>query len=142
MGKLPELAAVYASTDCPTYQCLDTNRTLYDVNTKQVRYIWYFAGLNGTQKKSTRFDLHYGDSADKPWYYIDGDSCHNYTGQVAYTDYSTCMVTVVPVPPDTLCLLWTKPSLTTTISKNCMDAFRDKCGQGHPVSGNKLCSGS
>ncbi|XP_077544591.1 uncharacterized protein LOC144157647 [Haemaphysalis longicornis] len=142
MSKLPVLVAAYVSTDCPTFLCLDANRTSYDPSAKQLSYTWYFAGLNGTRKKSTRLDIHYGDLLDKPWYYIDGDSCHNYTSMVAYSDYSTCLVGVIPFPPDNLCVLWTKPSLANTIPKKCMDAFHDTCGQGHLTYGNNLCSGS
>ncbi|XP_077544593.1 uncharacterized protein LOC144157649 [Haemaphysalis longicornis] len=140
MFQLPELVAASTSTDCATYFCLNASRTLYDATAKQVSYVWSFGGLEGTRKKSTVFDIHFGDSLDKPWYYIDGNTCHNYTAQVAYSDYSTCMVTIIPFPPDTLCVLWTKQSVATNIPKSCMDAFQEICGHGYTDYRPELCS--
>ncbi|XP_077544589.1 uncharacterized protein LOC144157643 isoform X1 [Haemaphysalis longicornis] len=140
-GKLPEVVAAYTSSNCATYLCLNASRTLYDRQKKHVQYMWYFEGLNGTRKKATSFDIHFGDSLDKPWYYIDGDTCHNYTGEVSYSDYSTCMFGICPLPPDTLCALWVKRWAATNIPKDCLDAFHRICGKGYPDFSTELCYG-
>ncbi|XP_077544590.1 uncharacterized protein LOC144157643 isoform X2 [Haemaphysalis longicornis] len=111
-GKLPEVVAAYTSSNCATYLCLNASRTLYDRQKKHVQYMWYFEGLNGTRKKATSFDIHFGDSLDKPWYYIDG-----------------------------VCALWVKRWAATNIPKDCLDAFHRICGKGYPDFSTELCYG-
>ncbi|XP_077544642.1 uncharacterized protein LOC144157743 [Haemaphysalis longicornis] len=142
MGKLPDVVAAYTSNQSPTYLCSDATRILYNTTTKEVKYMWNFRGLNGTRQKSVRMDMQFGNSLDQPWYYMDGDTCHNYTGYFSYSDYSSCMVTIGSYPPDTVCALWMKRGMATRIPQACLDAFHETCGDGYADFDPKICNGT
>ncbi|XP_077557689.1 uncharacterized protein LOC144172976 [Haemaphysalis longicornis] len=139
MGRLPELLAAYSSTNCSSYMCLNASLTRYDTKTKHLSYLWNFVGLENKMTRTSLFDVQYDSSLDTPWFNIDGDSCHNYTGHVSYSDYRTCLVGVLPYYQDTLCMLWITKSVVQNIPKVCMDAFRATCGEGYPDFSQELC---
>ncbi|XP_077552582.1 uncharacterized protein LOC144172978 [Haemaphysalis longicornis] len=139
MGRLPEAVAAYTSSDCPSYMCLNATRTRYDEETREVSYMWNFVGPNSTMTRSSLFDIHYGRTIDQTWFYIDGDSCRNYTAYMMYSDYQTCLVTISPYYQDNMCMLWVATWAVENIPKRCMDAFRVTCGEGYPDFSKELC---
>ncbi|XP_077552605.1 uncharacterized protein LOC144167092 [Haemaphysalis longicornis] len=139
MGRLPEVVAAYTSSDCPSYLCLSSSRTQYDVNTRQVSYMWKFAGINNTMTRNSEMEIQFGSSLDEAGFYIDGDECHNFTGYASFSDYQTCLVTVAPYYQDNMCILWVIKPLANQIPKPCMDAFRVACGEGYRDYSDEMC---
>ncbi|XP_075556914.1 uncharacterized protein LOC142589004 [Dermacentor variabilis] len=140
LGAFPRVVAISSSNNDTSFKCLTATRTHFDLEAKRATYVWHLGGSRAsTAKRNATFDIQAGNAPDQVTYYVDNDLTRPYTAFYNYTDYETCMVTIVPYDNHDHCLLWVKPALSHDVPRHCLDHYEQTCEVRVPQFDNDLC---
>ncbi|XP_077523743.1 uncharacterized protein LOC144134786 isoform X2 [Amblyomma americanum] len=136
---LKHVFAVFTSSDSPKFKCLVSDAVRFDPIHMVATYVWTFKGLDGTEKKTSSFDISPGSAPDQLTFYTNNDFTTPYTAYYNYSNYVNCLVAIIPYEGEDLCMLWADRTVAASIPKDCEEQYEGTCEVSFPDYDQDIC---
>ncbi|XP_077523744.1 uncharacterized protein LOC144134786 isoform X3 [Amblyomma americanum] len=107
---LKHVFAVFTSSDSPKFKCLVSDAVRFDPIHMVATYVWTFKGLDGTEKKTSSFDISPGSAPDQLTFYTNN-----------------------------VCMLWADRTVAASIPKDCEEQYEGTCEVSFPDYDQDIC---
>ncbi|XP_077536286.1 uncharacterized protein LOC144148648 [Haemaphysalis longicornis] len=140
IGGFPSAFAISTSSNDTSFKCLKAVLTRYNLTELEATYTWRFGGYGNTPRRTMTFDITLGNTTDRAVYHIDNDKSRTYSASIAYTDYESCIVAIIPTREHDHCMLWAKREVANAVPQACLDYYEATCEIRVPQFDSSLCT--
>ncbi|XP_054922346.1 uncharacterized protein [Dermacentor andersoni] len=107
---------------------------------RKAMYTWHIQSPDISERKDIEVEyVLKGDRPDVAMVHINADYWNSFPALAVYSDYKTCIVDIIAMGPKEVCFLWTAKGTEDDVSKDCLNAFKKRCGDGVTLYDTDSC---